>query len=82
MGTPLVLSPERCLGRAYDSKSDLWALGCVVYELLTLRPAFSASCLNGLVVKIVQGACTRSRSCGSCQAIIILIIYVYNQNAI
>lgn len=50
-----MLSPERCLGRAYDAKSDMWALGCVFYELLTLRPAFSASSINALVVRIVQG---------------------------
>jgi len=37
VGTPYYLSPELCEGRPYDYKSDVWALGCVTYEMTTLR---------------------------------------------
>lgn len=36
LGTPYYLSPEICLGQKYDYKSDMWMLGCILYELCTL----------------------------------------------
>jgi len=36
-GTPYYISPELCRGEAYDSKADVWALGCVIYELCALQ---------------------------------------------
>lgn len=54
VGTPYYLSPELCEGKPYDYKSDIWALGCVVYELTTLRHAFHATNLPALVMTIVQ----------------------------
>ncbi|KAJ1527849.1 hypothetical protein ONE63_007789 [Megalurothrips usitatus] len=54
LGTPYYLSPEMCEGLQYDQKSDVWALGCVLYELLALRRAFSAPSLPALVRKIVS----------------------------
>ena len=35
VGTPYYLSPEICSGEKYDYKSDLWMVGCVLYELIT-----------------------------------------------
>lgn len=55
VGTPYYMSPEVCENKPYTYKSDVWALGCVLYELCTLQHAFSASNLLGLVYKIVSG---------------------------
>ena len=54
VGTPYYMSPEVCENKKYDKKSDLWAMGCILYELCTLNHAFDASNLLGLVFKIVQ----------------------------
>ena len=35
-GTPVYMSPELCVGQDYDRGADVWALGCVLYELMTL----------------------------------------------
>lgn len=48
------MSPEVCQNKPYTYKSDVWALGCVLYELCTLKHAFNAENLLGLVFKIVQ----------------------------
>eukprot|EP00939_MAST-03C_sp_MAST-3C-sp1_P002848 g2848.t1 len=55
VGTPYYLSPELCEGRAYDSRSDVWALGCTIYELVTLKKAYSAASIAGLVHAICKG---------------------------
>ena len=55
IGTPQYLSPEICRRQKYDYKSDIWGLGCVVYELCALRPAFPASELESLVRNIIRG---------------------------
>jgi len=40
-GTPLYMSPELCEGREYDRGADVWALGCILYELMTLTAPWS-----------------------------------------
>lgn len=37
VGTPYYLAPEACQSQPYTTKSDIWALGCVIYELCTLK---------------------------------------------
>eukprot|EP00656_Telonema_subtile_P041830 TRINITY_DN4713_c0_g1_i4.p1 TRINITY_DN4713_c0_g1~~TRINITY_DN4713_c0_g1_i4.p1 ORF type:complete len:727 (+),score=154.78 TRINITY_DN4713_c0_g1_i4:251-2431(+) len=57
-GTPYYLSPELCLGKPYNQKSDCWALGCVIYELLTLRRPFHGKNLHAVVMKICHEECS------------------------
>nr|CAB3264292.1 serine/threonine-protein kinase Nek8 [Phallusia mammillata] len=54
VGTPCYISPEQCRGDPYNQKSDIWALGCTLYELLMLKKAFEAQNLPALVIKIVK----------------------------
>ena len=46
LGTPYYLSPEICRNEHYDHKTDMWMLGCVLYELLTLKKPFEGESLN------------------------------------
>ena len=55
IGTPYYMSPEIMESKPYDFKSDLWALGCILFEASSLRNAFEAQDMNGLVMKIVRG---------------------------
>ena len=43
VGTPYYLSPELCQERPYNHKSDIWSLGCVLYELCTFKHPFEAT---------------------------------------
>lgn len=49
------ISPEVWKDQAYNSKSDIWSLGCVLYELTTLKPPFKAEDMEGLYKKVVKG---------------------------
>ncbi|XP_059385076.1 serine/threonine-protein kinase Nek4-like isoform X1 [Carassius carassius] len=55
IGTPYYMSPELFSNKPYNYKSDVWALGCCVYELATLKHAFNAKDMNSLVYRIVEG---------------------------
>ena len=54
-GTPYYASPEVWWDEPYGIKSDVWSLGCVVYEMITLKPPFWANNMEGLYKKIIKG---------------------------
>ena len=54
-GTPFYASPEVWNDESYSSKSDIWSLGCIIYEMITLRPPFKAENMEQLYYKIIKG---------------------------
>jgi tetratricopeptide (TPR) repeat protein len=58
MGTAQYLSPEQVGGRPVDPRSDLWAVGMVLYEMLTGQPAFRGEGLEATLAAILHGAFT------------------------
>ncbi|EGR27158.1 protein kinase domain protein [Ichthyophthirius multifiliis] len=54
-GTPYYASPEVWRDEPYNSKSDIWSLGCVLYEACAQRPPFTANDMEGLFNKIQKG---------------------------
>ncbi len=54
IGTPYYLSPEICQNLPYNRKSDVWAMGCILYELLCLRVPFEGQDLPRLINKILR----------------------------
>jgi len=54
MGTPNYMSPEQCLGRELDARSDIYALGCVMYQVFTGKPPFSSLVYFDLVRQHVE----------------------------
>lgn len=56
VGTPYYMSPEQIEEQNYDEKSDIWSLGCLIYELTTLNPPFEATNQLKLAEKIRNDA--------------------------
>ncbi len=53
-GTPYFMPPEVCQGMPYDSKADVWAVGVILYELITLKKPFDSESISGVFDKIVN----------------------------
>src|SRR5207344_979630 len=51
MGTPHYMSPEQVRGQKADARSDVFALGCICYELLTGKKPFDAESMHGVLFK-------------------------------
>ena len=54
-GTPYYFSPEICLNRPYNNKSDVWSLGCILYEMTQLKHAFDGKNIIALMARILSG---------------------------
>lgn len=55
IGTPYYMSPEIWSNQPYDGKSDIWAFGCLIYELAALRPPFTGTSLESLRRSVLSG---------------------------
>jgi eukaryotic-like serine/threonine-protein kinase len=53
LGTPSYMSPEQAKGAALDGRSDLFAVGCILYEMLAGKKAFRGDSITGLIFKII-----------------------------
>jgi len=51
----VIFSPEVWKDQPYDLKSDIWSLGCVLFEIITLKPPFRAENMEGLYNKVIKG---------------------------
>ncbi|XP_018423614.1 PREDICTED: serine/threonine-protein kinase Nek11, partial [Nanorana parkeri] len=54
-GTPYYMSPEVLKHQGYDSKSDIWSVGCILHEICCLEHAFTGHSFLAVVLKIVEG---------------------------
>ena len=53
-GTAAYMSPEQARGKAVDKRTDIWAFGCVLYEMLTARPAFPGETVSDTIAAILE----------------------------
>ena len=59
VGTPYYMAPEIMHEKEYDERSDIWSLGCLLYELAALKPPFEAANTMALALKINAGKFNR-----------------------
>ena len=54
LGTAAYMSPEQARGQSVDKRGDIWAFGCVLYEMLTGRLAFPGETVSDTIVSILE----------------------------
>ncbi len=54
MGTPAYMSPEQARGMPVDWRTDVWAFGCVLFEMLSGRSAFGGETISDTIAKILE----------------------------
>jgi Tol biopolymer transport system component len=54
LGTAAYMSPEQARGRIVDKRTDIWAFGCVLYEMLAGRPAFGGDSLSDTIAALIS----------------------------
>ena len=54
LGTPAYMSPEQARGQAVDKRTDIWAFGCVLFEMLSGRRAFPGDTMSDTLVSILE----------------------------
>jgi serine/threonine protein kinase len=54
LGTAAYMSPEQARGKAVDKRTDIWALGCMLYELLTGKQAFAGDDITDILAAVVR----------------------------
>ena len=55
LGTAAYMAPEQAKGRPADKRSDLWAFGCVLYEVLTAKRAFDGEDVSDTLGAVLRG---------------------------
>ena len=68
LGTAAYMSPERTRGTTVDRRSDIWAFGCCVYEILTGQAAFHGGTLSDMIAAVIERTyrCFESTRTGQC----------------
>ena len=64
LGTAAYMSPEQARGKTVDKRADIWAFGCVLYEMLTGRAAFQGEDVSEILASVIKGRCESGSASG------------------